>query len=80
MGEETNTKLNYQQKNVGLAHGLIQINGYLRRGLHLERFDPSRRLIEPRIWIYTRFRFQPHLLGFDEAQSSDKKFVVRELF
>ena len=32
--------------------GLNQINGYLRRGLHLERFDPSRRFIEPRIWIY----------------------------
>ena len=32
--------------------GLNQINGYLRRGLHLERFDPSRRLIELRIWIY----------------------------
>ena len=32
-----------------------QINGYLRRGLHLERFDPSRRLIEPRIWIYAGY-------------------------
>ena len=31
---------------------LNQINGYLRRGLHLERFDSSRRLIEPKIWIY----------------------------
>ena len=34
------------------AFGLNQINGYLRRGLHLERSDPSRHLIEPRIWIY----------------------------
>ena len=26
---------------------------YLRRGLHLQRFDLPQRLIEPRIWIYT---------------------------
>ena len=32
------------KKNV--SFGLNQINGYLRRGLHMERFDPSRRLIE----------------------------------
>ena len=32
--------------------GLNQINGYLRRGLHLQKFDPCRHLIEPRIWIY----------------------------
>ena len=28
---------------------------YLRRGLHLQRFDPSQRLREPRIWIYTSY-------------------------
>ena len=38
-----------------VSFGLSQINGYLRRGLHLERFDPSRRLIEPRIWIYVGY-------------------------
>ena len=63
-----------------MSFGLNQINGYLRRGLHLERFDPFWSLIEPSIWIYAGFRFQPHLLEFDEARSSDKKFVVRELF
>ena len=36
-------------------HGYLS-NGYLRRGLHLEIFDPSRRLIEPRIWIYAGCR------------------------
>ena len=35
-----------------MSFGLNQINVYLRRGFHLERFDPSQRLIEPRIWIY----------------------------
>ena len=34
-----------------VSFGLNQINGYLRRGLHLERFDPSQCLIEPKIWI-----------------------------
>ena len=34
------------KKNV--SFGLNQINGYLRKGLRLERFDPSRRLIELR--------------------------------
>ena len=41
---------NLNKKDV--SFGLNQINGYLRRGLNLERFDPSRGLIEPRIWIY----------------------------
>ena len=41
---------NLNKKDV--SFGLNQINGYLRRGLHLKRFDPSWRLIEPRIWIY----------------------------
>ena len=31
------------------------INGCLRRGLHLEIFDLSRLLIEPRIWIYAGY-------------------------
>ena len=35
-----------------MSFGLNQINGYLRRGLHLKRFDPSWRLIEPKIWIH----------------------------
>ena len=39
------------KKNV--SFDLNQINGYLTRGLHLERFDPSQRLIDPRIWIYS---------------------------
>ena len=38
--------------NKRMSFGLNQINGYIRRGLHLERFDPSRPLIEPKIWIY----------------------------
>ena len=38
-----------------VSFGLNQINGYLRRGLQLERFDPSRCLIEPRIWIYVGY-------------------------
>ena len=38
--------------NKKMSFGLNKINGYLRKVLHLERFDPSQRLIEPRIWIY----------------------------
>ena len=38
-----------------MSFGLNQINGYLRRGLHLKGFDPSWRLIEPRILIYAGF-------------------------
>ena len=38
-----------------MSFSLNPINGYLRRGLHLKRFDPSWRLIEPRIWIYAGF-------------------------
>ena len=26
--------------------------GDMQRGLHLQRFDPSRHLIEPMVWIY----------------------------
>ena len=42
-----------------MSFGLNQIHGYLRRGLHLKRFDPSQRLIEPRIWIYAGFIVVP---------------------
>ena len=31
---------------------VLHARSYSRRGLHLGRFDPSRRLIETRIWIY----------------------------
>ena len=31
--------------NKKMSFGLNQINGYLRRGLHLERFDPSQGLM-----------------------------------
>ena len=44
-----------------MSFGLNQINGYLRKGLHLERFDPSRRLIELRIWIYAGIGFIQHI-------------------
>ena len=55
--------MNYPKKNVALAHGLIQINGYLRRGLHLKRFDPYRRFIEPRIWIYAGITYNHKIKG-----------------
>ena len=75
MGEEKNTKLNYPQKNVGLAHGLNQINGYLSIGLHLKKFDPSRHLIEPRIWIYDG-NYRHLLLKFSVHDSVEVTYVI----
>ena len=75
MGQEKNTELNYPQKNVGLAHGLNQINGYLRRGLHLEKFDPSRHLIEPRIWIYAG-NYRHLLLKFSVHDIVEVTYVI----
>ena len=37
---------------VQISSQVLDARSYSRRGLHLGRFDPSRRLIEPRIWIY----------------------------
>ena len=43
---------------VQISSQVLDARSYSRRGLHLGRFDPSRRLIEPRIWIYAGFKNQ----------------------
>ena len=40
------------KKNVSFHIKVDSWVQYLRRGLHLQRFDPSGRLVEARIWIY----------------------------
>ena len=46
---------------------------YLRGNFHLERFDPSQRLIEPRIWIYAGFIYSGalnHMMADRDSFSS----------